>query len=29
MAVVKVTAVKDNLPPVIKIGKKVYKVKDK
>lgn len=29
MAVVKVTAVKKNLPPVIKIGKKVFKVKDK
>jgi len=27
MPVVKVTAVKDNLPPVIKIGKKVFKVK--
>ena len=29
MPVVKVSAVKTNLPPVIKIGKKVYKVKDK
>lgn len=28
MPVVKVSAVKDNLPPIIKIGKKVYKVKD-
>lgn len=29
MAVVKVSAVKTNLPPVLKIGKKVYRVKDK
>jgi len=28
MAVVKVTAKKDNLPPVIKIGDKVFKVKN-
>jgi len=27
MPVVKVTAKKDNLPPVIKIGTKVFKVK--
>lgn len=28
MAVVKVTAVKNNLPPIVKIGKKVFRVKD-
>jgi len=27
MPAVKVTPVKDNLPPVIKIGKRVFKVK--
>jgi len=27
MPVVKVSAKKDNLPPIIKIGKKVFKVK--
>jgi len=27
MPVIKVTAVKDNLPPIIKIGGKVFKVK--
>lgn len=29
MAVVRVSAVKNNLPPIIKIGKKIFKVKDK
>jgi len=27
MPVVKISAKKDNLPPIIKIGKKVFKVK--
>jgi len=27
MPIVKVTAKKDNLPPIIKIGKKIFKVK--
>lgn len=29
MPVVKVSAIQTNLPPVIKIGKKVYRVKEK
>lgn len=29
MAVIRVSAVKNNLPPIIKIGKKIFKVKDK
>jgi len=28
MPVVKVTAKKDNLPPVVKVGNKVFKVKN-